>query len=76
MNSLGDFDDFCARASDLVDQSGGAPLFTITETRNPSMPVQYQDMQGEGSAEGFKSFDTTSIGDSENGKQEDEWQLL
>ncbi|XP_019152125.1 PREDICTED: cysteine protease ATG4-like [Ipomoea nil] len=71
-----DFDDFCARASELVDQSGGAPLFTITETRNVSMPVQYQDMQGEASAEGFKSFDATSIGDSENGKQEDDWQLL
>ncbi|XP_075478363.1 LOW QUALITY PROTEIN: cysteine protease ATG4-like [Primulina tabacum] len=37
-----DFDDFCSRASELIDQSNGAPLFTISETRLSPKPTGYQ----------------------------------
>ncbi|XP_042017817.1 cysteine protease ATG4b-like [Salvia splendens] len=66
-----DFDDFCVRATNLVDQSKGAPLFTIAETRRTPRPgnnaTEVQDCDlGHG----------LPTGESENSGQEDDWELL
>ncbi|CAA2967602.1 cysteine protease ATG4-like isoform X2 [Olea europaea subsp. europaea] len=67
-----DFDDFCLRTSELISQSNGAPLFTITETRSSPKPGSHhgklQDNAG--------SQDYFPTGDSEDCAQEDEWQFL
>ncbi|KAK2980753.1 hypothetical protein RJ640_015672 [Escallonia rubra] len=65
-----DFDDFCSRASELADQSDGAPLFTVTQIRNSPKPA--------GDSVGVQeddSFDVVPSGDGE-GAHEDDWQLL
>ncbi|MCD7459847.1 Cysteine protease atg4a [Datura stramonium] len=71
-----DFDDFCIRASELVDQSNGAPLFTITETRAPPS-VEYNDrLTSDTGVSELDSFDAVSPGESDGNRPEDEWQLL
>ncbi|KAK3037985.1 hypothetical protein RJ639_031572 [Escallonia herrerae] len=65
-----DFNDFCSRASELADQSDGAPLFTVTQIRNSPKPA--------GDSVGVQeddSFDVVPSGDGE-GAHEDDWQLL
>lgn len=72
-----DFDDFCLRASELVDQSNGAPLFTVTKTRNLPNPSSRRDMLiGSGGAHEDDSFDVVPTGNAEDSTQEDDWQLL
>lgn len=75
--SVGDFDDFCIRASKLVDQSNGAPLFTITETRSSTTSVEYNDrLTSDTGVPELDSFDAVAPGESDASRPEDEWQLL
>ncbi|KAM7463408.1 hypothetical protein LguiA_031529 [Lonicera macranthoides] len=67
----GDFDDFCLRASKLADQSNGAPLFTVTETRNSARSASQQDTLSDGDGAN-KEDDLPKTATQE----EDEWQLL
>ena len=46
-----DFDDFCCRASKLADESNGAPLFTVSQSKSISRQVSHND--GSGSNHGF-----------------------
>lgn len=66
-----DFDDFCVRAMKLVDQSNGAPLFTIAETRSSPRPGSLRDNPME-----TQDYDLVHAGEPENSGQEDDWQLL
>ncbi|KAL8473418.1 hypothetical protein ACS0TY_030311 [Phlomoides rotata] len=66
-----DFDDFCLRTSDLVDQSNGAPLFTITASRSSPKPGNSVAEAGE-----FDPVSELYTDESENSAQEDGWQLL
>ncbi|XP_051127246.1 cysteine protease ATG4b-like isoform X2 [Andrographis paniculata] len=69
-----DFDDFCLRASELINQSNGAPLFTITETHSSQTPANYRANSPR--SEGFDSIDNVQNEEVENSVQDDEWQLL
>lgn len=73
-----DFDDFCIRASELVDQSNGAPLFTITATRSSATSVEYNDrLTSDTGVPELDSFDAVAPGESDgSSRPEDEWQLL
>lgn len=76
-NLLGDFDDFCIRASKLADQSNGAPLFTVTQTRKLPYFVSHHDNINDNS--GFPepgSSDGVPEGESQGCAHEDDWQLL
>lgn len=74
----GDFDDFCVRALELIDQSNGAPLFTIAETRSSPRPASNHSALRDN---GNETTDCDPVhglptGESENSAQEDDWQLL
>ncbi|GMP21923.1 hypothetical protein CsSME_00000136 [Camellia sinensis var. sinensis] len=74
-----DFDDFCNRASKLADGSKGAPLFTVTHTRNPPRAADHYDMLSDTSRnQQDESFDIVHGNNAEGGTQEDDcdWQLL
>ncbi|OVA18984.1 Elongation factor [Macleaya cordata] len=71
-----DFDDFCARASKLAEQSNGAPLFTITKSRNLPTPVQRKDVVTEKLHGDDVNLEMEIMSDSEDHPREDEWQLL
>ncbi|XP_068668239.1 cysteine protease ATG4B-like isoform X2 [Aristolochia californica] len=68
----GDFDDFCTRASELVEQSSGAPLFTVVQSLNVSKPVQPH--------EDVNDLDALNVegkfSEAEDRSREDDWQLL
>ncbi|CAA2998055.1 cysteine protease ATG4-like [Olea europaea subsp. europaea] len=70
-----DFDDFCARASELFDQSNGAPLFTITETRSSSNPAAHHETVSDNATGEYDSTDMLPTDGTEDGAQDD-WQLL
>lgn len=70
-----DFDDFCFRASKLADESNGAPLFTVTQTKNVPKPVDHSDVLGDSSGVG-DSFDVVPSNNTEDYSHEDDWQLL
>ncbi|KAL2922397.1 Cysteine protease ATG4 [Bienertia sinuspersici] len=61
-----DFDDFCARASKLANESNGAPLFTVTNVRNSSKT------SGDFREDSYDMLHPNNDG----AMQEDEWQLL
>ncbi|KAA8532524.1 hypothetical protein F0562_032660 [Nyssa sinensis] len=70
-----DFDDFCDRASKLAAESNGAPLFTVTHTRNsPKRASQHHTLHDSGGRD-EDSFDMVPTSNTE-GTQEDDWQLL
>ncbi|KAL2521249.1 Cysteine protease ATG4a [Forsythia ovata] len=72
-----DFDDFCLRTSDLVCQSNGAPLFTITKTRSSPKPASHHGMlQDNAGSQDYASIDGLPTGDSESCAQDDDWQFL
>ncbi|THG18218.1 hypothetical protein TEA_017162 [Camellia sinensis var. sinensis] len=74
-----DFDDFCNRASKLADESKGAPLFTVTHTRNPARAADHYDMLSDTNRnQRDESFDIVHGNNAEGGTQEDDcdWQLL
>lgn len=69
-----DFDEFCSLASKLASDSNGAPLFTVTHSRNMSKPVS----QGDAFSDSGDGQEANSIAviDTEVNSHEDEWQLL
>ncbi|RDX79044.1 Cysteine protease ATG4 [Mucuna pruriens] len=70
-----DFDDFCSQASKLAEESNGAPLFTVAQSRSFSKQVTSNDVSGANT--GFQEDDflgTDRVNDS--GTNEDDWQLL
>ncbi|KAK1309753.1 Cysteine protease ATG4B [Acorus calamus] len=75
-----DFERFCARASELADKSGGAPLFTVAQSLKPAKPVHKDiivDNSGEGGNSGIKNaseLDNSSSYD--HVSLDDDWQLL
>ncbi|GAB4825663.1 Cysteine protease atg4 [Ancistrocladus abbreviatus] len=72
-----DFDDFCSRASKLTDESDGAPLFTVAQTRSSPKQGSNPDMvvSGPGEARVEDSYDMASSATAGDAR-EDEWQLL
>ncbi|KAI3962209.1 hypothetical protein MKX01_030759 [Papaver californicum] len=73
-----DFNDFCARASKLAEDSSGAPLFTITESRSLPREVQNRYASNEHGLlrEDHNNLDMEITSDLEDHPQGDEWQLL
>ncbi|KAJ1443638.1 Peptidase C54 [Sesbania bispinosa] len=70
-----DFDDFCSRASKLAEESNGAPLFTVAQSRSLSMQVTSNDVSGDKS--GFQEDDSLGMDlVNDAGTHEDDWQLL
>ncbi|KAL2553288.1 Cysteine protease ATG4a [Forsythia ovata] len=70
-----DFDDFCARALELIDQSNGAPLFTITETRSSPNPAARHETLSDNATREYDSIDMLPTDGPEDCAQDD-WQLL
>ena len=72
---LDDFDDFCDSASELADQSKGAPLFTVTQIRNMPKTASHYDRESDSAQlQQDGSFDAEN--NAEVCTQEDDWQLL
>lgn len=70
-----DFDDFCSRASKLAEESSGAPLFTVAQSRSLSKQVTSNDVSGDNT--GFQEDDFLGTNrDNDTGTNEDDWQLL
>ncbi|GLT89313.1 hypothetical protein SLE2022_073000 [Rubroshorea leprosula] len=66
-----DFGDFCHRASQLANESSGAPLFTVTQTQKPSKHVSHGDVLADsGGVQEDDSFGVTPVGDG------DDWQFV
>nr|XP_043614944.1 cysteine protease ATG4-like isoform X2 [Erigeron canadensis] len=63
----GDFDDFCSRASELAEKSDGAPLFTVTQTRQSPKSCSTSRAQ---------EADSFDVPDDAEGSAQDDWQLL
>ncbi|ONK79690.1 uncharacterized protein A4U43_C01F9050 [Asparagus officinalis] len=68
-----DFKDFCLRASELSERSNGAPLFTVTQSLNPTRQAHDPDTALDRFDEPF-NVGNSSDGDGHGG--EDDWQLL
>lgn len=64
------FEDFCSRASELAAESNGAPLFTVTQTRNLAKPSGASSRAAEEEADSFDGVDDAE------GSAQDDWQLL
>ncbi|CAA0822956.1 Cysteine protease ATG4b, partial [Striga hermonthica] len=73
-----DFDDFCERASELIDQSNGAPLFTIAEIcSSPKLGCKHAAFRDNDSSETHDYDNQLVTGESVDCSQEDDdWQLL
>ncbi|XP_019453149.1 PREDICTED: cysteine protease ATG4-like isoform X1 [Lupinus angustifolius] len=69
-----DFDDFCSRASKLVEESDGAPLFTVAQSRSLSMQVNSNDTIGANCR--FQEDDGRGLDLVNEDTNEDDWQLL
>jgi len=68
-----DFDDFCSRASELVEKASGAPLFTVVQSIEPSKQIYNQD-GWLGCSGSSMANDDDLDGSGEAG--EEEWQIL
>jgi len=68
-----DFDDFCSRASELVEKANGAPLFTVVQSIEPSKQIYNQDV-GLGCSGSSMANDDDPDGFGKAG--EEEWQIL
>ncbi|KAJ6822436.1 cysteine protease ATG4B-like [Iris pallida] len=75
-----DFEDLCSCASELGEKSNGAPLFTVSQCRQPTRPVHRSDSStdtfvgGACNEDGRDELDNFSDCDLHNG--EDDWQIL
>ncbi|KAL3813091.1 hypothetical protein ACJIZ3_014359 [Penstemon smallii] len=70
-----DFDDFCIRASNLISQSNGAPLFTIAEKRSSANAACHHSASKDNITD-TRDYDIVD-NESENCcANEDDWQLL
>ncbi|KAL5214786.1 hypothetical protein ABZP36_003938 [Zizania latifolia] len=67
-----DFDNFCSRASELVEKANGAPLFTVVQSVQPSKQRYNQEDVSGSSGDG--TVDNINVEDLETG--EEEWQIL
>ncbi|XP_004492910.1 cysteine protease ATG4 isoform X1 [Cicer arietinum] len=71
-----DFDDFCSRASKLAEESNGAPLFTVAQSRSLSMQVTSSSVSGDNNTrfqeDGSLGMDLVN----DAGTNEDDWQFL
>ncbi|XP_022841530.1 cysteine protease ATG4-like [Olea europaea var. sylvestris] len=70
-----DFDDFCARALELFNQSNGAPLFTIAKTCSSPNPAAHHETLSGNAARKYDSIDLLPTDEPEDGAQDD-WQLI
>jgi cysteine protease ATG4 len=68
-----DFDDFCSRASELVEKANGAPLFTVAQSIEPLKQMYNQDDGLGCSGSSMVNHDDLD-GSGEAG--EEEWQIL
>jgi cysteine protease ATG4 len=68
-----DFDDFCSRASELVEKANGAPLFTVVQSIEPSKQMYKQD--GGLGCSGSSMANDDDLDDSGEAGEE-EWQIL
>ncbi|XP_062184968.1 cysteine protease ATG4B-like [Phragmites australis] len=68
-----DFDDFCSRASELVEKANGAPLFTVVQSIQPSKQM-YNEDDGLGCSGDSMANNDNLDGSGEAG--EEEWQIL
>nr|CAB3488712.1 unnamed protein product [Digitaria exilis] len=66
-----DFDDFCSRASELVEKANGAPLFTVVQSIEPSKKMYNQDDGVGGSGSSMANDD-----DLDGSGEAEEWQIL
>lgn len=66
-----DFDDFCSRASELVEKANGAPLFTVVQSIEPSKNMYNQDDGVGGSGSSMANDD-----DLDGSGEAEEWQIL
>lgn len=66
-----DFDDFCSRASELVEKANGAPLFTVVQSIEPSKKMYNQDDGLGGSGSSMANDD-----DLDGSGEAEEWQIL
>lgn len=72
-----DFDDFCSRASKLAENSNGAPLFTVVETRKLPKPANNNNMMDDSDTlREDESYDVVPMSEPEGHGNEDDWQLL
>lgn len=72
-----DFDDFCFRASKLADESNGAPLFTVAQSRSFSRQVAGNDASGDsGRFHNDDAIGVEPVNDAVGSAHEDDWQLL
>ncbi|KAK4477770.1 hypothetical protein RD792_017032 [Penstemon davidsonii] len=69
-----DFDDFCIRASDLISQSNGAPLFTIAEKCSSAKAASHHSALKDNATD-TRDYDIVD-NEYENCANEDDWQLL
>ncbi|XP_050238724.1 cysteine protease ATG4-like [Mercurialis annua] len=72
--SRDDFDEFCRLASKLVDDSQGAPLFTVCQSRKLSKPVSHGDMLN--NDDEVQDVDSHGVMPTNDDAEGDEWQLL
>ncbi|KAL3640476.1 Cysteine protease atg4 [Castilleja foliolosa] len=72
-----DFDDFCVRASELIDQSNGAPLFTIAKARSFPKPTSNHSALRGNTSESEDYDHRGPTGETDDcAEEEDDWQLL
>ncbi|KAI4357426.1 hypothetical protein L6164_001374 [Bauhinia variegata] len=73
----GDFDDFCFRASKLADESNGAPLFTVTQSRSSSKHGTHNELASDnGGFQEHNSLGMEPASDAGASAHDDDWQLL
>ena len=70
-----DFDDFCSQASKLAEESNGAPLFTVTQSRSFSKQVTSNDVSGDNTGFQEEDFPVMDCGN-DTVTNEDDWPLL
>ena len=59
----------------MADESNGAPLFSVTQTKNVPKSVDHSDVLGDSSGVS-DSFDVVPSNNTEDYSHEDDWQLL
>ncbi|MCI12465.1 cysteine protease ATG4-like [Trifolium medium] len=70
-----DFDDFCSRASKLAEESNGAPLFTVAQSRSLPMQVTSNSVSSDNTR--FEEEDSLGMNlVNDAGTNEDDWQFL
>ncbi|CAJ2651591.1 unnamed protein product [Trifolium pratense] len=70
-----DFDDFCSQASKLAEESNGAPLFTVAQSRSLPMQVTSNSVSSDNTR--FEEDDSLGMNlVNDAGTNEDDWQFL